>query len=130
MSEVPFSPFEFEFGLMEQNPEKPGEWKELMTTTNRDIAYGALAGLNMQFGMRERWTDPDLPPSRYGVGRFQVLARVRGVKWMHPDEVGGFIQMLVIALSEYDSRRGYPSSDVNERREFPGPMDIPGVSEK
>jgi hypothetical protein len=108
MSEVPFSPFEYEYTVMEQNPQVPGEWKELMTTTNRDIAYGALAGLNMQFGMRERWTDHELPPHPHGVGRFQVLARVRGAKWMHPDEVGGFIQMLTIALSEYDAKRGYP----------------------
>lgn len=107
-SEVPFSPFEFEFSVLERHPENPDKWKEILLTTDRDIAYGALAGLNMQFGMRERWTDPDLPPSRHGVGRFQVLARIRGARWLHPEEVSGFMQMLTIALHEYDSNRGYP----------------------
>lgn len=111
-SEVSFSPFEYEFAVMEQHPDKPGQWKELMLTTDRDIAYGALAGLNMQFRMRERWTDTDIPPHPNGVGRFQVLARIRGTRWLHPDEVGGLLTMLTLALSEYDAKRGYPHKGI------------------
>jgi hypothetical protein len=107
-SEVPFSPFEYEYAVMERHPDQPDKWRELFLTTDRDVAYGALAGLNMQFGMRERWTDPDLPPSVHGVGRFQVLARIRGSKWLHPEEVGSFVQTLLVALHEYDEKRGYP----------------------
>lgn len=107
-SQVPFSPFVYEFAVMERHPDKPDKWREIMLTTDRDIAYGTLAGLNMQFGIRERWTDMDLPPSPHGVGRFQVLARIRGAKWMHTEEVHGFVQTLTLALHEYDSNRGFP----------------------
>jgi len=108
MAEVPFSPFRIEYAVVEQLPEEPGKFRELLTTTDYDIARGTLAGLNMQFKMRERWTDTSLPPTPHGVGRFTIVSRLVGAKWLHPDEVSQLMEVLRIGLGLYDAQHGFP----------------------
>jgi hypothetical protein len=110
-SEVPLSPFMIEYAVVEQHPEKPGQFRELLTTTDWDIARGTLAGLNMQFKMREQWTNTELPPTPHGVGRFTVVSRLVGAKWMHPEEVSALMHTLTQALGEWDAVRGFHSGD-------------------
>jgi hypothetical protein len=107
MSEVPFSPFAIEYAVMEQRPENPpGAYVPVLKTRDRDIAFGALAGLNMQFKMRERWADTDREPTPHGVGRFHITCRLVGTRWLSHESVTEHLEALTEGLRLLDQKHG------------------------
>lgn len=121
-SEVPFSPFAIEYAVLERKPENPQEWRELLRSLDYNVAHSAYAGMNAHFKLRERWSDGDLAPNPEGVGRFRMVSRLVGAKWMHPEEVHATLIALTQALGEWDAARGFHMQKKEPQASNPDPV--------